>query len=139
MNARELVDELKKVRHLFEWRLVDHTFSPADAVERRIKPRRRLRGVCKDGPEGVVFEPIGAVCYIRTGIAYGEDNWLESALTLELSPQDAKDIVAAANDLAWRQVEDHREPDPYRQMLRQTMAAAMGLEFQIEHYQTGNV
>jgi hypothetical protein len=138
MNARELVDELKKVGHLFEWRLVSHTFSP-DSVERRVKPRRRLRGICKSGPEGTVFEPIGAVCYIRTGIVYGEDNWLESALTLELSPQDAKDIIAAANDLAWRQVEDHREPDPYRQMLRQTMAAAMGLEFQIERYQTGNV
>jgi hypothetical protein len=55
-----------------------------------------------------------------------------------LSPQDAKDLVAAANDLAWRQVEDHREPDPYRQMLRQTMATAMGLEFQIEHQMTGN-
>jgi hypothetical protein len=132
MNARELVDELKKVGHLFEWSFVSHTYTPAAPVERRIKPRRRLRGVCKSGPEGMIFEPIGAVCYIRTGIAYGEDNWLESALTLELSPQDAKDLVAAANDLAWRQVEDHREPDPYRQMLRQTMAAAMGLEFQLE-------
>lgn len=138
MNARELVDELKKVGHLFEWKLVSHTHSPQSA-ERRVKPRRRLRGVCKTGPEGTVFEPIGAVCYIRTGIVYGEDNWLESALTLELSPQDAKDLVAAANDLAWRQVEDHREPDPYRQMLRQTMAAAMGLEFQIERYLTGNI
>ena len=133
MNARELVDELKKVGHLFEWRLVSHTYTPDPApVERRIKPRRRLRGVCKGGPEGMVFEPIGAVCYIRTGIVYGEDNWLESALTLELSPQDAKDLIAAANDLAWRQVEDHREPDPYRQMLRQTMATAMGLDVQIE-------
>jgi hypothetical protein len=132
------VDELKKVGPLFEWRLVSHSHSP-DSSERRIKPRRRLRGVCKKGPEDMVFEPIGAVCYIRTGIAYGEDNWLASALTLELSPQDAKDIVAAANDLAWRQVDNHREPDPYRQMLRQTMAAAMGLEFQIERYLTGNI
>jgi len=132
MNARELVDELKKVGHLFEWSLVSHTYTPDSAVERRFKPRIRLRGICKNGAHGMVFEPIGAVCYIRTGIAYGEDNWLESALTLELPPQDAKDIVAAANDLAWRQVENHREPDPYRQMLRQTMAAAMGLELQIE-------
>jgi hypothetical protein len=138
MNARELVDELKKVVHLFEWKLVSHTHSP-EPSERRVKPRRRLRGICKSGPDGMVFEPIGAVCYIRTGIAYGEDNWLESALTLELSPQDAKDLVAAANDLAWRQVADHREPDPYRQMLRQTMATAMGLEFQIERYLTGNI
>jgi hypothetical protein len=130
MNARELVDELKKVCHLFEWKLVSH-LPIADSPERRVHPRRRLRGICKDGPKGMIFEPIGAVCYIRTGIAYGEDNWLESALTLELSPQDAKDLVAAANDLAWRQVEDHREPDPYRQMLRQTMAATMGLAVQI--------
>jgi len=132
MNTRELVDELKKVGHLFEWKIVSHTYSSDASLERRTKPRNRMRGVCKSGPEGLVFEPIGAVCYIRTGIAYGEDNWLESALTLDLSPQDAKDIIAAANDLAWRQVEDHREPDPYRQMLRQTMAAAMGLEFPIE-------
>jgi hypothetical protein len=131
MNARELVDELKKVGHLFEWRLVSHTYKP-ESVERRIQPRLRLRGVCKDGPENMIFEPIGAVCYIRTGIAYGEDNWLESALTLNLSPQDARDLVAAANDLAWRQVDDHREPDPYRQMLRQTMADAMGIDFQVE-------
>ena len=131
MNARELVEELKNVGNLFEWRLVPHTHK-TELAERRAHPRRRLRGVCKNGPEGMVFEPIGAVCYIRTGIAYGEDNWLESALTLELSPQDARDLVAAANDLAWRQVADRREPDPYRQMLRQTMAAAMGLESQIE-------
>ena len=132
MNTRELVDELKKVGHLFEWKIVSHTYSSDASSERRIKPRNRMRGVSKSDPAGLVFEPIGAVCYIRTGIAYGEDNWLESALTLGLSPQDAKDIIAAANDLAWRQVEDHREPDPYRQMLRQTMAAAMGLEFPIE-------
>jgi hypothetical protein len=137
MNARELMDELRKVGHLFEWKLVSHSHSP-DSPERRIKPRHRLRGVCKNGPAGMVFEPIGAVCYIRTGIAYGEDNWLESALTLELSPQDAKDLIAAANDLAWRQVEDHREPDPYRQMLRQTMAATMGLELQVAQQLTVN-
>lgn len=133
MNARELVDELKKVGHLFEWRIISHTFSLDSSSERRTRPRHRIRGVCKSDPDGMVFEPIGAVCFIRTGIAYGEDNWLESALTLGLPPQDAKDIVAAANDLAWRQVEDHREPDPYRQMLRQTMAAGIGLELEIEH------
>jgi len=131
MNARELVDEVKKVGHLFDWKLVSHRHQPEN-VERRVQPRLRLRGVCRNGAEGMIFEPIGAVCFIQTGIAYGEDNWLESALTIGLSPQDARDVVAAANDLAWRQVDDHREPDPYRQMLRNTMAAAMGLEFEIE-------
>jgi hypothetical protein len=131
MNARELIEELKQVGHLFEWRLVSYSHS-VESGDRRSKPRWRLRGVSKDGQEDVVFEPIGAVCFVRTGIAYGEDNWLESALTLGLSPQDARDLIAAANDLAWRQLADRREPDPYRQMLRHTMAAAMGLEVQVD-------
>jgi hypothetical protein len=130
MNARELIDEFKQVVHLFEWRLVPHSVI-LESGDRRTKPRWRLRGTCKNDPQGAVFEPIGAVCFVRTEIIYGEDNWLESALTIGLSPEDARDLTAAANDLAWRQVGDRREPEPYRQMLRQTMVAAMGLDAEV--------
>jgi hypothetical protein len=127
MNTGELIAELEKVRDLFEWRLEPHQ-SRLEPIDRRARPRLRFRGVCKDGPEGTLFEPIGAVCYARTGISYSDDYWLEAALTLHITPEDARDLIAAANDLTWRPVETGREPDPYRQMLRQAMAAAVGLQ-----------
>jgi hypothetical protein len=130
MDAKQLVAELEKVGDLFEWRLVPHG-SAGGPNDRRRHPRLRVRGRCKDGPKDL-FEPIGAVCYVRTGVVYDDEHWLESACTLELSAQDAKDLVAAANDLAWRQVNERREPDPHRQMLRQGMIAALGLEVQMD-------
>jgi hypothetical protein len=130
MNANELVHELKKVGNLFDWTLVPHP-NKVDAEERRARPRLRLRGRSKNGPQEFLFEPIGAVCYVRTGIAYDEDHWLESAYTLELPAQDAKDLVAAANDLAWRQIDEKREPHAQSQMLRRSMMAALGLEIEV--------
>jgi hypothetical protein len=130
MDAKELLAELEKLGELFEWRLVPHG-SSGGPNDRRRHPRLRVRGRCKGGPEDS-FEPIGAVCYARTGVAYDEDHWLESAYTLELSAQDARDLVAAANDLAWRQVNERREPDPHRQILRQGMIEALGLQVQMD-------
>jgi hypothetical protein len=131
MNATELVEELKKVGELFEWKFIAHP-QRLESTDRRSRPRLRVRGRCKQGPADLLFEPIGAVCFVRTGVAYDEDHWLESAVTLEISPQDAKDLVAAANDLAWRQVDERREPNPHRQMLRQSMVTATGLDAQLK-------
>ncbi len=63
MTSPELINELAKVQHLFEWNLVPDT---GFASEQRSQPRLLIRGTSEGGPEGLVFEPIGAACYIQT-------------------------------------------------------------------------
>jgi hypothetical protein len=125
MIAKEFLTELEKIRDAFHWKLVADTHWHQ---ERRSKPRLRIRGTCKNGPEGL-FEPIGALCYIRTGRHFTDDAWLEAATTIDLSLMDASDLIAAADDRAWTDASDGRKPSEYVQRLRARLAAAVGLEF----------
>jgi len=124
MTIDELIAELANVREAFEFRLTPHMGA---APERRARPRLRLRGVSKTGADGLLFEPIGAVCFARMGHAYGEDYWVEAAASIGLPLHDARDVIAAANDLTWRTVNDQRAPDPYKEMLRTRLILAAGL------------
>ena len=125
MIAKEFLLELEKIHELFEWKLVPDThWQP----ERRSRPRLRIRGFCKLGPKGFIFEPIGAVCYVRTGRTCGEDAWIEAATTIKLSLIDASDLIAAANDRVWSEVDGLRQPHAYVQRLRECLAAAVALE-----------
>jgi hypothetical protein len=124
MVTREFISELEKIRDLFEWSLEP---TASRGVERRSKPRLRLRGRLKQDLDNTKFDPIGAVCYAKTKLVFGEDYWVESGITVGLPVQEARDLVAAANDSAWRQVGDHREPDPYRQTIRDWLIRAVGL------------
>jgi hypothetical protein len=58
---------------------------------------------------------------------FGEDYWVEAAISIGLSLQDARDIVSATNDVTWRTTGEQREPDPYKQALRQWLLEATGL------------
>jgi hypothetical protein len=116
MVTKELITELEKARDLFEWALLS---GDAPVVERRKNPRLRVRGKLKTDPEKVLMDPIGAVCFSRTGIMFSEHYWVEAALTIGLAIEDARDIMAAANDMAWRNVGNIRQPDPYKQALRE--------------------
>jgi hypothetical protein len=118
MGTKELIAELKKARDLFEWSLFG---GDAPAVERRKNPRLRVRGKLKKDPEKVMLDPIGAVCFSRTGIMFSEHYWVEAALTIGLSIDDARDIMAAANDMTWRNVGSVRKPDPYKTALRERL------------------
>jgi hypothetical protein len=125
MIAAELISELEKVRGYFEWKLMPDGDLRLDRPGRT---RMRLRGICKDGSNGLIFEPIGAVCYIRTGRTYINDSWIEAADILGLALMDAGDLTAAANDVTWQRENGVREPDRYVQSLRKRLFAAVGLE-----------
>ncbi len=61
-------------------------------------------------------------------MTFSEDYWVEAAISIGLSVHDARDLVAAANDMTWRTVEDRRQPDPYKQALRSWLVQATGLQ-----------
>jgi len=125
MTAAEFVKELGKSRTLFEWILVpDSNWTP----ERRIRPRFHIRATSKDLTDGVLFEPIGALCYAQTGLAYPVEAWSQAAAILGLLDTDAWQIMAASNDLTWRQIGDLRGPHPQIRALRNQLAAVVGLE-----------
>lgn len=118
MITKELMAELEKARDLFEW-----TLSPGSGPvhERRQTVRLRVRGTIKNSTDKVVIDPIGAVCFAKTGLIFSEDYWIEAAISIGLSIEDARDIIAAANDMTWRNRDNRREPDPYRQAIRQCL------------------
>jgi hypothetical protein len=125
MITKEFIKELEKARDLFEWSFLPGT---GPMAERRKSPRRRVRGKLKNNSEMVQFDPIGAVCFVQTGVTFSEDYWVEAAISIGLPVQDARDLTAAANDLTWRTVDDKREPDPYKQALRKWLVDATGLQ-----------
>jgi hypothetical protein len=121
MVTKTLITELKKARDLFDWTLVTGDMPP---VERRRSQRLRVRGRLKKQPDQGLIDPIGAVCFSRTGIFFSEQYWVEAALSIGLSMEDARDIIAAANDMTWRTVGSTREPDPNKIALRESLINA---------------
>ena len=128
ITSSELVSELAKIHRLFEWKLVPDTGSGS---EQRSQPRLWIRCTGKDGPDGLIFEPIGAVCFVQTATPYGDDMWSEAATTLGLSETDARDLLDASNDSTWRTVDGRREPDPRMMGLRKQLADAVHLRISI--------
>ena len=99
MVTKELITELERARDLFEWTLLP---SSGPVHERRRTPRRRVRGTLKSNADGALFDPIGAVCFSKTGVMFSEDYWVEAAISIGLSIEEARDIMSAANDMTWR-------------------------------------
>jgi hypothetical protein len=126
MTADEFILELAKVRTLFNWKAIP---SRSQGPERRSKERLLIRGTSKDLVDGVVFDPIGALCYVRTGQAYHTVVWLEAARALRLREMDAWQLNAAANDVVYTQVgPDQRRLHPHLAALRSELTAAVGLQ-----------
>jgi hypothetical protein len=123
--TKEFIKELEKARDLFEWTLSQAT---GPVAERRATPRFRIRARLKNSSDMVQFDPIGAVCFARTGMTFSEDYWVEAAISIGLPVEDARDLTAAGNDLTWRTIDDKREPDPYKQALRKMLVDATGLQ-----------
>jgi len=118
MVTKEFISELEKARDLFEWTLIT---GDSPVIERRRSQRLRVRGRLKNGTDKALFDPIGAVCFARTGILFSEQYWVEAALSIALSIEDARDIVAAANDMTWRTIGNSRQPDPYKSAIRECL------------------
>src|SRR5262245_32314601 len=90
MVARELLDELKSVGQNFDWTYDGRT--------------RKIRGKLKSAfNNNVLLDPIGAVCYLRTGLLFEDDNWFQAAEEIGLSHIDAGDLIAAANNISNQQ------------------------------------
>jgi hypothetical protein len=85
MVANELLEELKNTRRNFDW-----TYDGSS---------RKIRATLKSDPVGRVFDPIGAVCYSRTGTIFDQENWYRAAQEIGLSHIDAGDLTAAANNI----------------------------------------
>jgi hypothetical protein len=65
LTTQNFIDELQEVSAQFTW-----TLEPDTGIYASLRrwPRLHVRGVSKVGPEaGIVFEPMGALCYARTG------------------------------------------------------------------------
>jgi len=85
MVASELLEQLNKIRGNFTWHY--------DGKNKRIRAKLRFRA------QNRLFDPIGAVCYTRTGLVFDEEQWLRAAEKLGLSHIDAADLTAAANNV----------------------------------------
>src|SRR6187200_1295723 len=83
MVAKELLEELKRFRLNFDWLY--------DGQSRKIRANLKSKSV--------VFDPIGAVCYSKTGVVFDEEHWFRAAEELGLSHIDAGDLIAAANNV----------------------------------------
>src|SRR5262245_18822721 len=107
MIAKELLDELSSIRRDFDWQYDGRS--------------RKIRGKLKSQPDGATFDPIGAVCYSRTGLIFDEENWFRAAEEIGLSHIDAGDLTAAANNVSTGHPQSLR-----RQMIEQILSQPEG-------------
>ena len=112
MIAKELLEELKSIRRNFDW-YYDGT-------------NRRIRGKLKSDKSEISFDPIGAVCFAKTGAAFGESDWLRAAEAIDLSHIDAADLTAAANNVT------HGPAQTYTRNLRQQLIDGVLHEYENE-------
>jgi hypothetical protein len=87
MIKSELLAELTQVSQNFDWTYL--------GSNRKI--RARLMSEKGDGP---LFDLIGAVCFVQTGIRFSEEEWLKAADHMNLSHIDAADLVASSNNVS---------------------------------------
>jgi hypothetical protein len=93
MVASELLEELKLTRRDFDWQY------------RGVS--RKIRGRLKSQPNGRLFDPIGAVCYSRTGQVFTEENWFKASEEIGLTHIAAGDLTAASNTMCRRGNQKH--------------------------------
>src|SRR5262245_6718359 len=136
MKAQEFVKQLARIRTLFDWKMTPET---KRAAERRTKPRLHIRATSKDVVGGVIFEPIGALCYVLTGQAFGAESWAEAARAIGLADEAAWLIMAACNDLTWSQSGAERRPHHQILTIRNEIAVAVGLETHVPDAEPGFV
>jgi len=125
MVVAEFITELKRVHHLFDWKYVT---APDWPGERRSRARLRIRASACSTPHAVLLDPIGAVCFAKTGRLYDADSWIQAAAAIELTLIDAGDITAAVNERTWKASGDGRTLNPYLVLLRESLVNTVGLQ-----------
>lgn len=124
MTLDEFLSELLGVRDRFGWCLVPDI---GPGSERRAHPRLHVRAVSRSKGEERVFDPIGALCYTRTGTIYGPHDWPDAGEVLGMAPRDAAVLVAASSDRTWTGPEGQRERVPMLAGVRDRMIGVVGL------------
>jgi len=121
--SSEFLVYLESVSYKFNWKLRDDTLMIPD---RRQKPRLRIRA-SSGGLIGILFDPIGAVCYSQTGKIYEPSDWIAAADAIGLSLIIAGDLTAAINDRIWEDKHPCRGPSSYLHDLREQLLELTGL------------
>ncbi len=125
MIVAEFITELRRVHHLFNWKYVT---TPGWPRERRSRERLRIRASLCGTPHAELSDPIGAVCFAKTGRVYDAESWIQAAVAIELTLIDAADITAAVNERTWKASGDGRALDPYLVLLRESLVNTVGLQ-----------
>jgi len=124
MTTDEFLLELESVSSHFLWSLVPDT---RGWTERRRSPRMHIQAALRGEPSAV-FDPLAAVCYVRTGKAIEAKYWPEAARNLGLETSQGALLVAAAHDRTWEDAGDgSRRPVPGLLALRQRILESTGL------------
>jgi len=110
MFAKEFIEELKMTRQHFDW--------SCSRINRKIRGRLR-----SDRKTTVRFDPIRAVCYMKTGKIFSENEWIDAADAIGLSLIAAGDLIAAANN-----IEGAPESGSQPQKLRKLIVHALMME-----------
>src|SRR5205823_481063 len=113
MTIAQLIIALRTTRETFRWSVSDDD--------------QRLRGLSVDG---TVFDPIGVVCFMRTGRVFNEMDWLRAGKDLGLSMDDCLDVIEASNNELEHRTGKGIEVDPYKAWLRRQLEFAVGLKRQ---------
>jgi hypothetical protein len=85
MVAKEFIEELKSVFRHFNW-----CYS---------SDNKKIRGYLRSQDRLHTFDPIRAVCYVKTGTFFDENEWIDASEQIGLSLIDSGDLTAAANNV----------------------------------------
>jgi hypothetical protein len=123
--AREFIEELKSIQHLYSWKFQSDGNLAGNS---RSRLRLSIRASLNESEDILLMDPIGVVCLAKTGRLFDAESWIEAANAIELSLIDAADITAAANDRTWKAEGKGRVMDPYLVSLRKRLMNSVGLE-----------
>ena len=113
MTIAELISELRASRELFDWQYHGNSKS--------------IRGFLKTGDITVPFDPLGAVCYVRTNRILDDAHRGLACGAVGLSSRDCSDVTEASNSYLQQDAEGKGSPDIYKQWLRRQLVFAVGL------------
>ena len=111
MTMAELILELRATRDLFTWQ--------CDGAGKSI------HGFLKTGDSTVPFNPLRAVCFIRTKRIVDEAHLVEACAAAGISSRDGSDITEASTNS--KEAEELSSPDIYIRWLRRQLVFAVGL------------
>jgi hypothetical protein len=123
MTTPEFLRELAGIAAEFDWKLVADTSHYAD---RRSRLRLHLLAT-PAADRSVKLAPLQALCYSLTAQALSPERWMDAAEALELSVQEAAEIVAASTDRTWTGREGDRAPSETLVSLRRHLLETVGL------------